>query len=58
VLCDPLPAWPPASLAGESRWLDRADDMPIRFDGGCSQINILFDLRTREVEQAFCNGSA
>jgi hypothetical protein len=56
--CDSLPAWPPGGVAGESRWLDRADDMPIRFDGGCSQINILFDLRTREVEQAFCNGSA
>jgi hypothetical protein len=58
VSCDSLPAWPPGGVAGESRWLDRADDMPIRFDGGCSQINLLFDLRTRKVEQAFCNGRA
>ena len=58
VTCDPPAPWPPQGRAGESRWIEHPNDVPVIMDGACRQINIMFDLRTRKVEQAFCNGSS
>ena len=33
-------------------------DLPIIMDGGCSIINIKFDLKNKKVLSAFCNGDA
>lgn len=43
--------------AGARRWV-RFDALPGIDDGGCSVVNIVFDLATRKVEKAFCNGLA
>jgi len=42
--------------ANESRWFKSSDDLPHMEDGGCSQINIIFDLRLDTFEQVECNG--
>jgi hypothetical protein len=47
-----------ARACRRSRWIEHPDDVPVMVDGACRQINIMFDLGTRKVEQAFCNGSS
>ena len=44
--------------AGQRRWVGDADNRPFRADGGCSQVNVLFDPGTGKVLHAFCNGTA
>ena len=58
IPCDPPRPWPPEGRAGESRWVEHEKNMPVMMDGRCRQINIMFDLGTRKVEHAFCNGSS
>ena len=34
------------------------DRLPIKFDGGCGVVNIIFDTRTNAFEEIVCNGIA
>jgi hypothetical protein len=42
---------------GARRWVP-AKALPGVDDGGCAVVNVVFDVRTRKVEQAACNGRA
>jgi hypothetical protein len=42
--------------AGERRWLEPAGEAPDIFDGGCSEVNILYDRRARRFLEVACNG--
>lgn len=44
--------------AGERRWVERHDDIPSVFDGGCSVVAFRYHVRTTELEAPFCNGRA
>ncbi len=44
--------------AGRKRWFDDPADMPMIFDGGCTQVNVEYDLTTRKVVAVSCNGLA
>jgi hypothetical protein len=44
--------------AGERRWVERFDDIPSVFDGGCSVVSLRYHVRTTELEPPFCNGRA
>ena len=44
--------------AGQRRWFDDPADIPIIFDGGCSQVNIEYDLTSRKVVTVSCNDLA
>lgn len=50
------PAW--AMAAGKRRWLDDYRDLPWINDGGCAQIEVIFDKETSAVKRAECNGEA
>ena len=43
--------------SGARRWV-RLEALPGIDDGGCSVVNIVFDLATRKVEKEVCNGLA
>jgi hypothetical protein len=58
VACEPSPAWPPGVPAGHRRWVRDRREMPLIFDGGCIQITITYDLKSRKIESASCNGYA
>ena len=40
----------------ESRWFKDSNELPGMDDGGCSQIEIIFDLRSDSFETIRCNG--
>jgi hypothetical protein len=42
--------------ADESRWFDDYRELPTILDGGCMQIEIIFDPRSKQIESAECNG--
>ena len=44
--------------AGKSRWFDDPADIPTIFDGGCTVVNVEYDLTTRRVIATSCNGLA
>lgn len=44
--------------ANQSRWFDDYRDLPMILDGGCDQIEIVFDPRSRAIQSAQCNGEA
>ena len=47
-------------VAGEKpgrQWIARREDAPGIFDGGCSVVNVSFDVRLSKID-AFCNGLA
>ena len=44
--------------AGRSRWFSNHFELPSIFDGGCMQVEIVFDPRSQEIENVKCNGSA
>jgi hypothetical protein len=44
--------------AGQRRWVADRKALPTMFDGGCRVVNLVFDLKTRKVEHALCNGDA
>jgi len=44
--------------AGERRWLEDQQKLPLVNDGGCDVVNVLFNPTTRQIEQAICNGVA
>jgi hypothetical protein len=44
--------------AGQRRWLADGMALPEIFDGGCATVNVRFNLETRKVEHAYCNGLA
>ena len=39
-------------------WVSRPADFPMVFDGGCSVVNVVYDLETRTFLRVACNGSA
>jgi hypothetical protein len=43
---------------GQNRWIDDHRNLPVILDGGCSSVNVVYDLGTRSVEKVFCNGVA
>ena len=43
--------------AGETRWFDNYLEMPFINDGGCLQIDIVFDPLTSVIESVKCNGA-
>lgn len=42
--------------AGERRWFASERDLPSIYDGGCFQITVRYNLPTRQVLGAYCNG--
>lgn len=58
IKCPPLEPWADGAQAGERRWLADPMNMPVMADGGCGQVNILYDPRTRQFEHVSCNGRA
>ncbi len=42
--------------AGESRWFDNYRELPMINDGGCIQIEVIFDQRSQKIISAMCNG--
>lgn len=44
--------------ANQSRWFDDYRDLPVILDGGCDQIEIIFDPNSRAIQSAQCNGEA
>lgn len=42
--------------AGETRWRDDYRDLPLILDGGCTFIEISFNLDTQQVDRVECNG--
>lgn len=44
--------------AGRRRWFDDPADIPMIFYGGCSQVNVEYNLATRRVVTVSCNGLA
>ncbi|HEX8448416.1 MAG TPA: hypothetical protein VF652_02390 [Allosphingosinicella sp.] len=58
IPCPPGPDTPYDLVAGQRRWVAGRNALPMVSDGGCMIVNVTFNLRTREVEHAFCNGEA
>jgi hypothetical protein len=55
VPCEPFAPDPVG--AGQRRWL--ADGrLPMRFDGGCDVVHIVYDPTRHRVKKIFCNGYA
>ena len=44
--------------AGQSRWFDSYEDLPVVLDGGCGFIEIIYDPKTKRIERVECNGEA
>ncbi|HKX88013.1 MAG TPA: hypothetical protein VJM13_02285, partial [Sphingopyxis sp.] len=44
--------------AGKRRWMPAATDIPEISDGGCMQINILYEVAARRFLFVACNGDA
>ncbi|WP_337847338.1 hypothetical protein [Sphingomonas sp.] len=44
--------------ANQSRWFEDYRDLPMLLDGGCDQIEIVFDPNSRAIQSAQCNGNA
>lgn len=44
--------------AGQRRWFARPNDLPSMMDGGCMQISVEYDVASRRVTRAICNGYA
>jgi len=42
--------------AGKRYWRDGTDDFPVMDDGGCEQVNILYDTAAKRFDYAMCNG--
>lgn len=45
-------------VADKSRWFDNYLELPAIMDGGCSQVTIIFDPSSKDIESADCNGLA
>jgi hypothetical protein len=44
--------------AGQSRWFDNYEELPLVLDGGCGFIKIIYDPKAKRIERAECNGEA
>lgn len=44
--------------AGQSRWFDSYEELPVVLDGGCGFIEVIYDPKTKRIERAECNGEA
>jgi hypothetical protein len=44
--------------AGQSRWFDSYEELPVVLDGGCGFITIIYDPQAKRIERAECNGEA
>lgn len=58
VPCPPDPDTSHYLKAGQRRWVADRKALPFVADGGCMVVNVRFDLKTRKIEHAFCNGYA
>lgn len=58
VACGPDPDMSRYLPAGQRRWFADREAIPMIFDGGCMVVHVSFNLKTREIEKAFCNGHA
>ena len=58
IPCPPDPDISHYLRAGQRRWVANRKALPFVADGGCMIVHLSFNLDTREVEDAFCNGSA
>lgn len=45
-----------SSNAGQRRWLEDYRKLPSILDGGCSIVNVRYDIAAKNIEAAFCNG--
>jgi hypothetical protein len=56
--CPAMPAWPSGGVgAGQRKWVRAGEHMPFMADGGCAQIDIVYDPRRRVFEAVACNGT-
>lgn len=53
LLCPP----PDGIKAGERRWLTNSELFPVVCDAGCSFVDVEFDVRSKKVISARCQGS-
>lgn len=44
--------------AGHRRWFAKPIDLPSMSDGGCMQISVAYDIASRRITRAVCNGYA
>lgn len=44
--------------AGQRRWFAKPIDLPSMSDGGCMQISVAYDIASRRITRAVCNGHA
>ena len=44
--------------AGQARWFDSHEELPLVLHGGCGFIEIIYDPQTKRIERAECNGEA
>lgn len=44
--------------AGQRRWFAKPGDLPFIFDGGCIQVSVDYDVTSRRITRAVCNGYA
>ena len=44
-------------VANQSRWFDDYRELPFILDGGCHQIEVVYDSHSEQVESVECNGS-
>ena len=56
IPCPPDPDLSRYLRAGQRRWFADRKAFPVVYDGGCIMVHLAFDLKTRKVEHAFCNG--
>jgi hypothetical protein len=49
---------PDGMKRNERRWLGNGTLLPVVDDGGCAYINVEYDLTTKTVIRAYCNGVA
>ena len=43
---------------GKKRWLTDSRDLPSIMDGGCSVVEVTYNLATKRVHEIFCHGEA
>lgn len=44
--------------ANTRRWYDDPNDLPSMFDGGCTQIKVIYDIPSHSIASVTCNGLA
>ena len=47
-----------ALAAGKRRWVDDRRNIPFIMDGGCMEVDVIFDASKGRIKSAYCNGVA